>query len=217
MSAGFNIWGVDPRILVNLPFGRNMLFVGLFLMAQILGLAGAILMLQKARLGFVLSIAHHLLHLPALVITSVGLVMLMDDRINVTLLFMSKPAGSDVGFYWSLGWSSVFSQVTRNVPTGSTFLGMNLFAFACATCLWIGMDELDAEQAEEDEDDMDMRRPRQATRAQLALPPPLAQPYPQRPLPQQGGRQPPRVPPPQGPRQPPRAPQRGGRDRDYRM
>src|SRR5687767_9436731 len=98
-----------------MPVGRNTLFVGLFLLAQLLGLAGAVLMFQKMRLGFVLSIAHHILLLPALVITGWGLVMLMDDRINVTLLFMSKPTGADVSFYWSLGWSTVFSQVTLNV------------------------------------------------------------------------------------------------------
>jgi hypothetical protein len=40
---------------------------------------------------------------PALVVTGWGLVMLMDDRINLTLLFMSKPSGGDVGLYWSLG------------------------------------------------------------------------------------------------------------------
>lgn len=201
MSAGFNIWGVDPRILVNMPFGRNMFFVGLFLLAQFLGLVGAILMIQKVRLGFVLSIAHHLLHLPALVITSAGLVMLMDDRINATLLFMSKPTGSGVAFYWSLGWGSVFSQVTPNIPSGSTYLGMNLFAFACATALWIGMDEL---YAEEDEDEFELRRPpRPVNRNQLALPPPKAYQYQQRMNPQQGSRQPPRNPP------------RGGRD--YRM
>jgi hypothetical protein len=208
MSAGFNIWGVDPRILVNMPVGRNMIFIGLFLMAQILGLAGAILIIQKIRLGFVRSIAHHLLHLPALVITNMGLVMLMDDRINATLLFMSKPGGSDVAFYWSLGWGSVFNQVTRSVPTGATYLGMNLFAFACATALWIGMDELDAEEVEEYEPEM-YSRPRQPPkRVQLALPPPLAQPKPQRVPQPQGARQ-------QGSRQPPRTPPRGGRD--YRM
>jgi hypothetical protein len=192
LSAGYNLWGVDPRILVNMPVGRNMMFVGLFLLAQILGLAGAILLLQKIRLGFVLSIAHHILHLPALVITSWGLVMLMDDRINATLLFMSKPTGSGVAFHWSLGWGTVFSQVTRGVPNGSTYLGINLFAFACATVLWIGMDEMD--DAAEAEPEIPMRRrPQQPGRPQLALPAP--QPYAQsQRLYPQGVRQPPRVP-----------------------
>lgn len=172
MSAGFNLWGVDPRMIVNMPFGRNTVFIALFLAAQLLGLIGAILMLQKIRLGFVLSIAHHLLLVPALVVTSWGLVMLLDDRINVTLLFMSKPTGSDVSFYWSLGWSTVFQQVTRNVPTGSTYFGINLFAFTCATLVWIGMDETDEAIAERE---MQMRRRQRQPpprRNQLALPPP---------------------------------------------
>lgn len=194
LSAGFNLWGVDPRIVVTMPLGRNTAFVILFLLIQLLGLVGAILILQKIRLGFVLSILHHLLLLPALVITGWGLVMLMDDRINLSLLFMSKPSGSNVALYWSLGWSSVFSQVTPNVPTGSTILGINLFAFACATILWIGMDETDEAELERE---MRMpRRPRQARRSpQLALPAPPS--YAQQ---RQGARQPPRTPP------------RGGRD-----
>lgn len=192
LSAGFNLWGVDPRILVTMPVGRNTIFVGLFLLAQLLGLFGAILIFQKIRLGFVLSIVHHILLLPALVITSWGLVMLMDDRVNATLLFMSKPGGGDVGFYWSLGWGTVFSQVTHNVPSGATYIGFNLFAFACATVLWIGMDETDAAKAERE---MQMRRrQRQARRPQLALPAPKPHPQQQRLHPQQAARQPQRMP-----------------------
>lgn len=199
LSAGFNLWGVDPRVLVSTPFGRNTIFVGLFLLVQLLGLAGAILMIQKMRLGFVLSIAHHVLLLPALVITSWGLVMLMDDRINATLIFMSKPSGSDVSFYWSLGWGTVFQQVTRNVPNGSTFIGINLFALACGGVLWTVLREMDAEQAEYE---MEMRRrQRQAKRSPLALPSP--QPQQQRTHPQQSARQPPRMP-PRGGLRPPR-------------
>lgn len=218
MSAGFNLWGVDPRMLIDMPLGRNTLFVGLFLLAQFLGLAGAVLMFQKIRLGFILSIAHHIILLPALVITSWGLVMLMDDRFNATLLFMMRPTGSDVSFFWSLGWGTVFSQVTRDVPTGSMFFGINLFAFACATVLWIGMDEMDSPQ---DEREMQIRRrPRQPRRDQLALPAPQ-QPYPQQPYapkqqrkePQRDARPPQRMPPQQAGRpQPARTPPRGGRD-----
>lgn len=174
LSAGFNLWGIDPRILVNISVGRNTILVGLFLLIQLLGLAGAILMLQKVRLGFVLSIVHHLLLVPAMVITGWGLVMLMDDRINVTLLFMSEPTRSDVSFYWSLGWRSVFQQVTPNVPTGSTYIGINLFAFICATLLWVGMDQ--TESAIEEREMQKRRRQRQAARRDsLALPAP--QPY----------------------------------------
>jgi hypothetical protein len=193
LSAGFNLWGVDPRVLVDMPLGRNTVFVGLFLLAQLLGLAGAVLMLQKMRLGFVLSILHHILLLPALLVTSWGLVMLMDDRVNATLLYMSKPSGSDVGFYWSLGWGTVFKQVTPNVPIGSTYIGINLFAFICAIVLWLGMDETDAAKAERE---MRMRRrQRPARRPQLALPPPQPYPQQQRMHPQQGARQPPHIPP----------------------
>ena len=193
LSAGFNLWGVDPRILVNMPLGRNTMLVGLFMTAQVLGLAGAVLMFQKMRIGFVLSIVHHILLMPALVITSWGLVMLMDDRINATLLFMSKPSGSDVGFYWSLGWGTVFSQVARNVPIGSTYIGINLFAFACATVLWIGMDEMD--DAKDERETRIRRRQRQGRRAPLALPAPQPYPKQQRAHPQQAARQPSRMPP----------------------
>jgi hypothetical protein len=197
LSAGFNLWGVDPRVLVNTPVGRNTIFVGLFLLVQLLGLAGAILMIHRMRLGFVLSIAHHVLLLPALVITSWGLVMLMDDRINATLIFMSKPSGFDVSFYWSLGWGTVFQQVTRNVPNGSTFVGINLFALACSGVLWTVLKEMDAAEAEYE---MEMRRrQRKAKRAPLALPAPQPYPQQQRMYPQQGARQ-----------QPPRMPPRGG-------
>jgi hypothetical protein len=192
LSAGFNLWGVDPRILVNMPLGRNTALVGLFLLAQFLGLAGAVLMLQKIRLGFVLSIFHHIILMPALVVTSWGLVMLLDDRINATLLFMSKPGGSEVGFYWSLGWGTVFEQVTpRNVPRGSTYIGINLFAFACATLLWLGMDETDAAKAEREA--QMRRRQRQSRRAPLALPAPQPYRQQQRMDPRQGARQPQRM------------------------
>jgi hypothetical protein len=219
LSAGFNLWGVDPQILVNAPVGRNTFFVGFFLLVQILGLTGAVLMLQKMRLGFVLSIVHHILLLPALLITSWGLVMLMDDRLNATLLFMSKPTGAEVGFYWSLGWSSVFQQVTRNVATGSSYFGINLFAFVCATVLWVGMDETDTAKAERE---MQMRRRQRQGKRPLALPAPQsngqrmhpqqqrAHPQQQRAHPQQQRVHPqqPRMNPQQGVRQPPRMPPR---------
>jgi hypothetical protein len=181
----------------------------LFLLAQLLGLAGAVLMLQKMRLGFILSIFHHIILLPALVVTSWGLVMLLDDRMNATLLFMSKPGGSEVAFYWSLGWGTVFEQVTRNVPRGSTYIGINLFALACATVLWAGMDETDAAKAKRE---MQMRRrQRPAKRAPLALPAPQPYTQPQRMQPQQAARQPQRMQQQPGARQPQRMPPpRGG-------
>ena len=205
LSAGYNLWGVDPRLLVNTPVGRNTIFVALFMLVQVLGLAGAILVLQKLRFGFLLSIAHHILLLPALVITSWGLVMLMDDRINATLLFMGKPNGWDVGFFWSFGWGTVFEQVTRNVPVGSSYVGINLFALACALTLWVGMDETEAAKAARREAQMRRRGRQQPKRVMLALPAP--QSYPQRAHPQQQRMQPQqqqRRHPPQGARQPPR-------------
>lgn len=196
MSAGYNLWGVDPRIIFTMPFGRNTFLVGLFMVVQILGLVGAILILQNKRRGYVLSIVHHVLLLPALVVTGTGLVMLMDDRVNLTLLFMSKPGGGDVGLYWSLGWTTVFQQVTRNVPTGSTYVGINLFAMACIFQLWTGMDELDAEAARE-EREMRRRERRQAERKPLALPPPRGYSQgEQRARPQQQPPRQPRRPPP---------------------
>lgn len=198
LSAGYNLWGVDPRMLIDMPLGRNTFMVVLFIAVHLLGLAGAILIIQDRRLGYVrlgymLSIAHHMLLVPALVMTGMGLVMLMDDRINLTLLFMSKPSGGDIGLYWSLGWKTVFQQVTSNVPTGSTYFGINLFAFACATQLWIGMDEIEAEKIRQS---MQMRR-----RERRSTPPQGGQSeqhhhsYEQHARPQQGVRQP-RHPPP---------------------
>lgn len=196
MSAGYNLWGVDPRIIFTMPFGRNTFLVGLFMVVQILGLVGAILILQNKRRGYVLSIVHHVLLLPALVVTGTGLVMLMDDRVNLTLLFMSKPGGGDVGLYWSLGWTTVFQQVTRNVPTGSTYIGINLFALACIFQLWTRMDEMEAENARE-EREMRRRERRQAERKPLALPPPRGYSQgEQRARPQQQPPRQPRRPPP---------------------
>lgn len=198
LSAGYNLWGVDPWMLLDMPFGRNTFMVVLFIAVQLLGLAGAILIIQERRLGYVrlgymLSITHHILLLPALVITSSGLVMLMDDRINLTLLFMSKPSGSDVGLYWSLGWHTVFKQVTQNVATGSTYFGINLFAFACATHLWIGMDETDTAKARREGQ---MRhRERHARRPQRGHPEQQHHSHEQQARPQHPARQP-QLPPP---------------------
>ena len=201
MSAGFNLWGVNPLILLDMPLGRNSILVGLFLLAQLLGLAGAALILRKMRLGFILSIAHHVLLLPAMLVTSWGLVMFMDDRINLTLLFMSRPDGSDISLFWSLGWTSVFQQVTPNVPNGSTYIGINLFAYACATMLWLGMDETEEAIAERE---MRMRRrQRQAKRTPLALPSPQQYPPKQRSQPR---------PQPQRPARPQRMSQRAERE-----
>jgi hypothetical protein len=203
LSAGYNLWGVDPRILVNVPFGRNTFLIGFFMVVQTLGLAGAILIIQKKRLGFTLSLAHHLLLLPALVVTGWGLVMLMDDRINLTLLFMSKPSGGDAGLYWSLGWTTVFKQVTVNVPTGSTYIGLNLFALACAAMMWTVIKQMDAAEAEYE---LEMRRRRRQARRRP--PEPLALPYyprQQQPHPQQQRPHPPQ----QDVRQRPRTPPRG--------
>ena len=201
LSAGFHLWGVNPQILVNTPVSRNTIFFCFFLLVQLLGLAGAILTLQRIRLGFVLSIFHHLLLLPALVVTSWGLVMLMDDRVNATLLVMSNPTGLDFGFYWSLGWGTVFDQVARNVPRGSSYFGINLFAFVCACVLWVGMDETDAAKAERE---LRMRRRQRQGRRPLALPPP--QYYAQRADQQNGARQPQRMQPQQQQRKHPQQP-----------
>jgi hypothetical protein len=127
--------------------------------------------------------------------------MLMDDRINLTLLFMSKPSGGDVGLYWSLGWTTVFKQVTANVPTGSTYIGLNLFALACAAMMWTVMKQMDAAEAAHEMETR--RRQRQARRRPpepLALPyyPRQQQQYPQQQRmhpPHQDVRQRPRVPP----------------------
>ncbi|MBX2804785.1 MAG: hypothetical protein KTR19_02340 [Hyphomicrobiales bacterium] len=174
LSAGYNLWGVNPLIIFDIPFGRNTIMIGLFMIIQILGFVGAIMILQQGRrLGFILSILHHVLLLPALVITGTGLVVLMDDRLNLTLLFMNTPNGGDVGLYWSLGWNTVFKQVTANVVTGSTYIGVNLFAMACIFQLWVGMDELEAAAMRQQKEMR--RRERQATRKK-----PLALPAPQR-------------------------------------
>ena len=211
LSAGFNLWGVDPLILFNTPVGRNTIFVGLFQLVQVLGLVGAILTLQKVRLGFVLSIFHHILLLPALVITNWGMVMLMDDRINVTLLVMSKPSGLDFGTYWSLGWNTVFQQVTPTVPRGASYFGINLFAFVCFCAMCAGMSQAYPARAERDMAVRRRPRPAPARRPQLALPPPEHYareewqngPRPQRPRPPNGAR-PQRMQPPNGVRQAPR-------------
>jgi hypothetical protein len=217
LSAGFHLWGVNPQVLLNTPLGRNAIFIGLFLLVQLLGLAGAVMMLHRIRLGFVLSIFHHLLLLPALVITSWGLVMLMDDRINATVIFMSKPTGMDFAFHWSFGWGTVFDQVARNVPRGSSYVGINLFAFFCACAVWVGMGQTDAAKAERE---VQMRRRQRQARRPLALPAP--QSYPQRADMQNGARQSQRMHPqqqrmhpeqqrmhpPQRVRQPPRMPPR---------
>jgi hypothetical protein len=176
LSAGFNLWGVDPRIILDMPLGRNTALVGLFMLTQVLGLAGAIMLLQKMRLGYILSLAHHLLLLPALVITSAGMVMMMDDRINATILFMSKPNSADVSLFWSLGWSTVFQQVTKNVPTGSTYVGINLFALACAAMLWRELQEMYAADAEYEWEMRRRQRQQQAKRRQQQQKP-LALPY----------------------------------------
>lgn len=199
LGVGFNLWAFDPRILANLSIDRNTVFILLFLTIQAFGLLGAALIFARMRLGFVLSILHHLLLVPAVLISSSRFVLLTDDLVNASLFYLSKPSGSSVAFYWSLGWGPVYEQVTKGVPRGSVFIGVNLFALACVIVLWVVLRHINAVR-EEEAREMEMRRRQQARRRrqeQQRAPQPYPQddhpqepyPQPQEPYPQYEDRQ----------------------------
>jgi hypothetical protein len=215
LGAAYNLWGFDPRILLNFSIDRNSLFIAMFLVMQILGIVGGLLMFTMARLGLLFSIFHHLLLMPMLLFTSSRFVLLTDDLINASLFYVSKPTGSSVAFYWSLGWNSVFEQVTKGVPRGSFFIGINLFALVCALLLWgivrqmgPSHDEDEEEEYEDEEElrarEMEMLRRQQQARRRPPEPAPERRPPPEYPdydYPQYPQQQ--RMPPQQRPQQPP--------------
>jgi type II secretory pathway pseudopilin PulG len=183
IGVAFNLWGFDPRLLANLSLNSSSFFIALFVLIQVFGLIGALLIFARLRAGFVLSILHHALLMPAVLIASSRFVLLADDLLNASLFYLSKPTGSGWAFYWSLGWETVFKQVTRGVPRGSVFVGVNLFALACVLVLWAVMRQMAAAKAREAEEAEMTRRREQ--RARRRSPEPRApRPYPQDEYPQ---------------------------------
>jgi hypothetical protein len=184
VGVAFNLWGFDPRVLANLSINSSSFFVGLFVLIQVFGLVGALLIFARLRAGFALSILHHALLMPAVLIASSRFVLLADDLLNASVFYASKPTGSGFAFYWSLGWETVFQQVTRGVPRGSVFVGINLFALACVLVLWVIMRQMAAAKAREAEEMEMMRRREQRARRrqseQRAPQPYLEDDYPQR-------------------------------------
>jgi hypothetical protein len=179
LGVGFNLWIFDPRLLLNISLDRNAFFVLLFLAIQLFGLLGALLIFARMRLGLALSMLHHLLLVPATLVSTSGarFVLLTDDLINASVFYMSKPTGTSVAFYWSLGWGTVFEQVTKGVPRGSVFIGANLFALFCALVLWVVLRQMNAAKAQEARE-AQMRRRQQARRRQREQAP-QPQSYPQ--------------------------------------
>jgi hypothetical protein len=136
---------VDPKVLFSSLSLQNGFFLGLFILIHLLGIAGAVLVVVRRRLGFLLSIAHQLLMVLGLKIGTT-FVFLTHDAVSIYVFLLSRFDEYFVTWRWSWGISTIFAQLARD-PRG-TYIGINLFALACAGYLWWAMKEADAEVEE---------------------------------------------------------------------
>ena len=147
---------VDPKILLSALSLQSGFFLGLFLLIHVLGLVGALLVVFRLRWGFLLSIAHQLLMVLGLKIGT-SFTFLTHDVISFFVFFLSRFDEYSVTFRWSWGLGTIFAQLARD-PRG-IYIGINLFALACAAYLWWAMKEAEAERAEVERARRPQRRP----------------------------------------------------------
>ena len=147
---------VDPKVLFSSLSLQNGFFLGLFLLIHVLGLVGALLAAFRLRWGFFLSIAHQLLMVVGLKIGT-SFAFLTHDVLSFFVFFLSRFDEYSLTFRWSWGLGTVFVQLARD-PRG-TYIGLNLFALACAACLWWAMKEAQAERAKVERTRRPQRRP----------------------------------------------------------
>ena len=139
---------VDPRVLFSELSLQNGFFLGLFILIHLLGIVGAVLVVFRRRLGFLLSIAHQLLMVLGLKIGT-AFVFLTHDVLSLFVFLLSRFDEYSVTWRWSWGLGTIFAQLARD-PRG-TYIGINLFALACAGYLWWAMKEVNAGRDEEPE------------------------------------------------------------------
>ena len=146
---------VDPKVLFSSLSLQNGFFLGLFILIHVLGLLGAVLVVLRRRLGFFLSIAHHLLMALGLKIGTT-FVFLTHDVLSLFVFLLSRFDEYSLTLRWSWGLGTIFAQLARD-PRG-TYIGINLFALACAGFLWWALKEAETEREEEPESEEDPRR-----------------------------------------------------------
>ena len=144
LGGALAFYRVDPRVLVSSLSLQNGVFLGLFLLIHLLGLVGAVLAAFRLRWGFILSIAHQLLMMVGLKIAST-FTFLTHDVVSLFVFYLSRFGESSLAVRWSLGMDTIFGQLARD-PRG-TYIGINLFALACAGYLWWAMKSAQAEAA----------------------------------------------------------------------
>lgn len=148
LGGAIAFYRVDPKVLFSSLSLQNGFFLGLFILIHLLGIVGALLAAFRLRWGFLLSIAHQLLMALGLKIGTT-FVFLTHDVLSLFVFLVSRFDEYFVTWRWSWGMGTIFSQLARD-PRG-TYIGINLFALACAGYLWWAMKEADAERDEEAE------------------------------------------------------------------
>ena len=162
LGGAIAFYRVDPKVLFSSLSLQNGFFLGLFLLIHALGLVGAVLAAFRLRWGFLLSIAHQLLMALGLKIGTT-FVFLTHDVLSFFVFLLSRFDEYSLTFRWSWGLGTIFAQLARD-PRG-TYIGINLFALACAGFLWWAMKADEAEAAEAER----MRRPQRRPMRQAPM------------------------------------------------
>ena len=144
LGGAIAFYRIDPKVLLGELSLQNGFFLGLFILIHLLGLLGAIIAVFKRRLGVMLSIAHQMLMVLGLKIGTT-FVFLTHDALSFFVFLLSRFDEYSVTFRWSWALGTIFAQLARD-PRG-TYIGLNLFALACAGFLWWAMKAEDAERA----------------------------------------------------------------------
>jgi hypothetical protein len=205
LGIALNMYDFDPRPVLKAPTLYNMVFLSLFVLVHLLALAGGILLVIGNRVGYLLSIAHHILITPLIMAPSAGFLLLTHDVVSAAVFYMTRPSASGIVFKWSVGTGTIFSQIARDIPYGATYIGVNVFALVCALLLWVMMKLADAAAAEETEETIEDEWQYREEQLNVKRRPPAPQEMPSRAADGMQRR------PPQGqgaPRRPPEPPER---------
>lgn len=137
---------LDPKVLLGSISLENGVFLGLFFLIHLLGLAGAVFVVLGRRFGLTLSLAHQLLMLVGVKIGTT-FVFITHDVVSFYLFLVRSFGEFGWTYRWSIGLDSIIAQIAAN--TRVSYIGVNVFALGCAGYLWWALRETEAGEDEE--------------------------------------------------------------------
>ena len=133
LGAAIAFYHLDPKVLLGSISLENGMFLGLFFLIHLLGLAGAVLVVLGRRSGLTLSLAHQLLMLVGVKIGTT-FVFITHDVVSFFVFVVRSFGEFGWTYRWSIGLDTIIAQIAAN--TRVSYIGVNVVALGCAAYLW---------------------------------------------------------------------------------